>query len=54
MIKVPFFGSFCGPHMDTEMGVVIYMYLKRSPDYIDSKCKWVYGLSPWVQVFLLI
>ena len=23
--------------MDTEVGVVIYMYLKHSQDYIDSK-----------------
>ena len=25
------------------MGVVIYMYLKHSPDYIDSKYIWVHG-----------
>ena len=32
--------------MDTEMGAVIYMYLKHSPDYIDSKhiYIWVHGL----------
>ena len=29
--------------MKTEMGVVIYMYLKHSPDYIDSKYIWVHG-----------
>ena len=27
----------------TEMGVVIYMYLKHSPDYIDYKYIWVHG-----------
>ena len=26
--------QFLGPDMDIEMGVVIYMYLKHSPDYI--------------------
>ena len=30
--------------MNTEMGMVIYMYLKHSPDYIDSKYIWVHGL----------
>ena len=25
------------------MGVVIYMYLKHFPDYIDSKYIWVHG-----------
>ena len=25
------------------MGVIIYMYLKHSPDYIDSKYIWVHG-----------
>ena len=29
--------------MKIEMGVVIYMYLKHSPDYIDSKYIWVHG-----------
>ena len=28
--------------MNTEMGVVIYMYLKHSSDYIDSKYIWVH------------
>ena len=40
--------------METEMGVVIYMHLKHSPDYIDST--YIYGfmgLIPKVQVFLL-
>ena len=27
------------------MGVVIYRYLKHSPDYIDSKYIWVHGFS---------
>ena len=31
------FLAFLGPVIETEMGVVIYMYLKHSPDYIDSK-----------------
>ena len=29
--------------MNTEMGVVIYMYLKHSPDYMDSKYILVHG-----------
>ena len=29
--------------MKTEMDVVIYMYFKDSPDYIDSKYIWVHG-----------
>ena len=40
------FWHFFWPDMKTEMGVVIYMYLKHSPDYIDSK-------YIWVQVFFL-
>ena len=28
--------------MKTEMGVVIYIYLKHSPNYIDSKYIWVH------------
>ena len=36
---------FFGPDMDTEMGVVIYMYLKHSPEYIESKYIWVHGLT---------
>ena len=28
--------------MTTEMGVVIYMYLKQYPDIIDSKYIWVH------------
>ena len=30
---------------ETEMGVVIYMYFKHSPDYIESKYIWVHGLT---------
>ena len=41
MTKVPF-GLFFGPHMKTEMGVVIFMHFKHSPDYIDSKYTWVH------------
>ena len=29
--------------MNIEMGVVIYIYLKHSSDYIDSKYMWVHG-----------
>ena len=32
-----------GPDMNTKMGVVIYMYLKHSSDYIDPKYIWVHG-----------
>ena len=35
LIKVPLLASF-GPDMKIEVGVVIYRYLKHSPDYIDS------------------
>ena len=42
LAKVPFL-IFFGPDMKTEMGVVIYMYLKHSPNYIDSKYIWVHG-----------
>ena len=45
MAKVSFL-AFFGPDMNTEMGVVIYMYLKCSPDYIDSRYIWVHGLTP--------
>ena len=38
--------GFFGPDMNTEMGVVIYMYLKHSPVYINSKYIWVHGLIP--------
>ena len=31
------------PNIITEMGVVIYRYLKNFPDYIDSKYIWVHG-----------
>ena len=36
------FLAFFGPDIKIEMGVVIYMYLKHSPDYI-SKCILVHG-----------
>ena len=35
MIKVPFFSLLFGPDMDTGIGVVICMYSKHPPDYID-------------------
>ena len=34
---------FFGPDIKTEMVVVMYMYLKYSPDYADSKYIWVHG-----------
>ena len=40
--KVPFVTIF-GPDMNTKMSAVIYMYLKYSSDYTDSKYIWVYG-----------
>ena len=44
VVKVPFLAFFFfWPDIKTEMGVVIYMYLKHSPDYIDSKYIWVHG-----------
>ena len=44
LAKVQFL-VFWGPDMKTEMGVIImiYMYLKHSTDYIDSKYMWVHG-----------
>ena len=39
-------GGGGGPDMDTEVAVVIYMYLKHSQDYIDSKYIWIHGLTP--------
>ena len=45
MVKVPFL-AFFGPDMNMEMGVVICMYLKHSPDYIDFKYIWFHGLTP--------
>ena len=39
------FWPFFGPDIKTEVAVVIYMYLKHSPDYIDSKYIWVYGFN---------
>ena len=37
------FWPLFGPDIKNRMGVVIYMYLKHSPDYIDSKYIWVHG-----------
>ena len=43
MAKVPFLAFFFfGPDMKTEMGVVIFMYLKHSPDYIDCYYIWIH------------
>ena len=40
------FWVYFGPYMNTERGVVISMYLKHPPDFIDSKYVWVHGLIP--------
>ena len=37
-----------GPDMKTEMGVVIFMYLKHSLDYIDCNYIGFMGLTPLV------
>ena len=37
--------------MNTGLGVVIYMYLKHFPDYIDSKYISVQCLPPLVKCF---
>ena len=39
--------------MNTEMDVVIYMYSKQSPDYIDSEYIWVHGSNSIDSMFLL-
>ena len=46
MAKVPFLALW-GVDMNIRMGVVIYMYSKHSPDYIDSKymCSWLNSLG---------
>ena len=41
LTKVSFVAIFF-PHRNTKIGVVIYMYSKHSPDYIDSKYIWVH------------
>ena len=47
LAKVPFLAFWGGgPDIKTEMAVVIYMYLKYPPDYIDSKYIWVDGSNP--------
>ena len=42
LAKVPFMAFFVSD-MKTEVGVVIYMYLKHPSYYIDSKYIWVHG-----------
>ena len=41
-LSVPFL-AFFGLDMKTDVGMVIYMYLKHSADYIDCKYIWVHG-----------
>ena len=53
MAKIPFLAPLRSV-MNTEMGVVICMYLKHSPGYIDSKYIWVHYLTSQVPLFLLI
>ena len=48
------FFAFFGPDMNTEMGVVIYMYLKHFPNYIDSKYIWVYWCNSLGSSFFLL
>ena len=44
LVKVTFLPFFFGPDIKkTEVGVVTYIYIKHSPDYIDSKYIWVLG-----------
>ena len=38
-----FVNTIFGHDMKTEIGVVIYMYLKHSPEYIDFKYIWIHG-----------
>ena len=40
-----FFWPFFEPDTKTEIGMVMYMYLKHSPDYIDSQYIWVHGTN---------
>ena len=42
MVKVPFLASFL-PGIKRVEGVGLYIYLKHSTDYIDSKYIWVRG-----------
>ena len=42
LAKVPFL-AFFEADMNTEMGVVMQMYLKHYPDKIDSKYIWDHG-----------
>ena len=44
LVEVPFL-AFFRPDIETEMGVVIYMYSKHSLNYIDSKYIWVHGYN---------
>ena len=41
LVKVPLLAFFLLLDIRTVMGVVVYMYLKHSTDYIDSK--YIYG-----------
>ena len=45
--------------MKTQMGVVIYMHLKHSPECIDSKYIWIHGSislgsSVFTEILLLV
>ena len=43
------FCTFLVPDMNTYIGVVMYMYLKHFPDYIDSRIFGFVGLTTSVQ-----
>ena len=47
------FWVFLGPDMDTEVGVVIYMHLKHSQDYIESTYIYIYIYKYGFMVLLL-
>ena len=42
LVKIPFLAFFL-PKVKTVLGVVVFIYLKHSTDYIDSKYIWVHG-----------
>ena len=51
LIKVPFLDHFW-PNMNTEMGVVLYMYLKHPHDYFDAEYIWVHRSNTFaIRVF---
>ena len=53
LTKVPFVAIFW-PNRNTKGGVVIYIYSKYSPDYIDSKNIWVHGFNSLGSIVLAV